>query len=121
MKDDDLVVSSQRNHRSAIISALFLVTYIAPSASAQSAEQVFRKYVKAIGGEQSLRQVTSWHARGTIIRRADGAAGRYEESGIRPNLYGCGRQIGESGFELGFNGKSGWQKRLARRSSDTDR
>jgi len=88
--------------------ALFLLS--AASVFAQSADKIIKQGVKAMGGEKALQRVTAWRSSGSITRKSDGAAGRYQAAAMRPDLYFLGVEI--RGFEAseGFNGKSGWQR-----------
>jgi hypothetical protein len=90
--------------------ALASLHLCAPPLSAQSAESVVKKAVKAAGGEKALRRVTSRLAEGTITRQRDGATGRFRATAMRPNLYSVSTELG--GFESseGYNGKSGWRR-----------
>src|SRR5438132_572765 len=80
----------------------------ASSTSAQSADKIIKQGIKAMGGEKALQRVTAWRATGSITRKSDGAADRYQAAAMRPDLYSLGVEI--RGFEAsaGFNGKSGW-------------
>ena len=94
---------------------LILVTFIALvflslTATAQSSDKILKQAVKALGGEKSLKRVTSWRAVGKLTRKSDAASGSYQAFASRPDLYAVTMNIG--GFEVseGYNGKSGWRR-----------
>src|SRR5258708_1771346 len=105
MKRDGLSTCGCRAYGEKLLKAFFLAALLAGSAGAQSPNQIFGKYVKAIGGEKALRQINSWRVKGAITRQVDGSAGRYEASAMHPNLYASSLQMGAAAFETGFNGK----------------
>jgi hypothetical protein len=79
-------------------------------ARAQSADQVLKRAVKALGGEKALRRIASRQSAGAIRRRTDGATGRFQSATLAPDLYTATIEIG--GFEAseGYNGKSAWRR-----------
>ena len=87
-----------------------LLLSLAAVCAAQSPDKIVKQAAKALGGEKSLRRVTSWQATGTITRQSDGARGAYKMTATKPDLYSLAIEIG--GFEAGegFNGKSGWRR-----------
>jgi hypothetical protein len=104
---------ARRRAARGLAAALFALSAFhiyAPPASAQSAESVVKKAVKAAGGEKAMRRVISRLAEGTITRQRDGATGRFRATATRPNLYAVSTEVG--GFESseGYNGKSGWRR-----------
>lgn len=77
---------------------------------AQSAENIVKKAIKAMGGEKALRRVNVLQADGKITRQRDGVTGRYQVIAAQPNLYFVTSEL--SGFESteAYNGKSGWRR-----------
>jgi hypothetical protein len=92
---------------------LFLVVLIAGfsvSVNAQSPSKILNRANKVMGGEKTLKSVTSWRQTGSITRLSDGASGRYEAQASGGNLFGVSYEIGGFEYESGYNGKSGWAR-----------
>lgn len=51
------------------------------------AEQIVAKYVSALGGEDALRKVKTWGARGSLESPTFGTWGQYEEVAAAPNQW----------------------------------
>lgn len=90
-----------------LIGSLFIVS-LATDVSAQSASKVVSQANRSLGGEKTLKRVTSWSSHGTITRRSDGVTGKYSAAATGGGRYL--EQFDVGGFEMasGFNGKSGW-------------
>jgi hypothetical protein len=88
-----------------LFSLLVLCHQVVP---AQSPDKIFKKAVKAMGGEKALRAVTSSRYDGKVTRLSDNAAGNFQAQAAQPNLYTSSFDL--NGFETaaGYNGKSGW-------------
>jgi hypothetical protein len=76
---------------------------------AQSPSKIISQANKALGGEKTLKAVSSWQQTGKITRVSDGAAGNYSvisSGGMYGGMYDL------NGFEVafGYNGKSGWMR-----------
>lgn len=78
--------------------------------SAQSPSKILKQAEIALGGAKNLRAVKSWWKTGTIERVRDGARGRFAEQISQPNFYNLSYDLGGFETEIGFNGKSGWQR-----------
>lgn len=78
------------------------------AALAQSPSKILGQANKALGGEKSLKAVTSWRQSGKITRVSDGESGSYTAYAASGGLFGGSYDL--NGFEVGFgyNGKSGW-------------
>ncbi|MGH9766971.1 MAG: hypothetical protein ACREAB_05990 [Blastocatellia bacterium] len=98
-------------------SSLYVTLYIvfsivcAAPASAQSADNILRRAVKAMTngkGEKALREIRSWQVKGTVTNAKDGASGDYRASAMQPDLYA--REFDLRGMEarMGYSGKSAW-------------
>jgi hypothetical protein len=90
--------------------ALAWLSAISSAVAAQSADKIIKRAAKAMGGEKALRRITSWQARGRLIRQSDGATGQFEAATMSPDLYFLGIEIGGFEASAGFNGKSGWRR-----------
>jgi len=84
--------------------------FVAGNAPAQSPSKILSRANKALGGEKALKSVRSWQANGTITRRSDGAAGRYESEASGGNLFGGMFDLNGFEYAVGYNGKSGWMR-----------
>jgi outer membrane lipoprotein-sorting protein len=93
-----------------VIFALAAFLFLAPAAVAQSAGKIVNQAVKAMGGEQALRRVTSWEVSGVITRKSDGATGRFKAAAAKPNLYTMNFEIAGIETGAGFTGKSSWRR-----------
>jgi hypothetical protein len=90
---------------------LFLLMLMATiGAQAQSPSKVLSRANKALGGEKVLKSVRSWRASGTIVRKSDGASGRYESVASGGNLYAGEFDLDGFEYAVGYNGKSGWMR-----------
>src|SRR5258708_34431173 len=92
MKRDGLSTCGCRAYGEKLLQAFFLAALLAGSAGAQSPNQIFGKYVKAIGGEKALRQINSWRVKGGNTRQGGGAAGPQQATTMTPNPYSTSRQ-----------------------------
>ena len=77
---------------------------------AQSAEQIVKQYIKAIGGERAIKSITSWSQSGTIARRNDQAFGSYRAWAMNPTFYSFSFDVRGIEQRAGFNGKSSWRR-----------
>ncbi|MCI0485055.1 MAG: hypothetical protein L0229_00365 [Blastocatellia bacterium] len=93
----------------AAILCLFILSGGARAVAAQSANKVVERYIKARGGEKSLRRVRTRQAKGTVTRQRDNAKGSCLTAAMPPDLYALRMQIGEFKTGAGFNGRSGWR------------
>jgi hypothetical protein len=67
-----------------IILALLLCS--AATGFAQTAEQVLKQSLKALGGEPAIKRQNTRHWQGRITRQRDGATGTWQLLSLRPNL-----------------------------------
>lgn len=87
-----------------------VICFFSLNLQAQSPSKVLSQANKAVGGEKSLKSVSSVQMRGTITRLSDGASGNYRAQISKPNFYGESFDLNGFEYALGFNGKSGWQR-----------
>jgi hypothetical protein len=76
--------------------------------AAQSVDKILKQATKALGDEKALRNLRSWQVQGTVTRRRDGEAGKYEAAALAPNLYWGQFDLRGLETSVGYNGKSGW-------------
>ena len=76
--------------------------------AAQSVDKILKQATKALGEEKAWRNLRSWHVQGTVTRRKDGEAGKYEAAALAPNLYWGLFDLRGLETSVGYNGKSGW-------------
>src|SRR5215813_12247843 len=93
--------------------SIIFAALCAASASAQSADKIVKRAVKATTngkGEKALREIRSWQVKGAITVLKDGASGNYRAAATQPNLYV--REFDLRGLEtgIGYNGKSAWTR-----------
>lgn len=93
-----------------LISTIIILFVLSISFSAQSPSKVISQANKALGGEKSLKSITSWQQTGKITRFSDGATGNYSAYASGVTFFGGMYDL--NGFEVAFayNGKSGWSR-----------
>src|SRR6478672_7613805 len=82
--------------------------YLAGGASAQSADKIVERHVKAIGGKDALERILSATITGTVTL-ADGQTGTFIEETKRPNSLHISVAWKDGHWSTGFNGRSVWQ------------
>jgi hypothetical protein len=82
--------------------------YLAGGASAQSADTIVERHVKAIGGKDALERILSTTITGTVTL-ADGQTGTFIEETKRPNSLHISLAWKDGRWSTGFNGRSAWQ------------
>ena len=95
---------------------LFTISVFAvAAASAQSPSKIVSQANKALGGEKALKAISSTVQTGKITRLSDNTTGSYSAFASGGSFYGSRYDL--NGFEIafGYNGKSGWVRRRARR------
>lgn len=90
--------------------SLFIIFVFSFAAVAQSPSKIISQANKALGGEKTLKSVTSWRQTGTIRRQSDGASGKYSAFAAGGSLFGDTFDLNGFEFAAGFNGKSGWMR-----------
>jgi hypothetical protein len=81
---------------------------LAGGASAQSADKIVERHVKAIGGKDALERILSATITGTVTL-ADGQTGTFIEETKRPNSLHISLAWKDGHWSTGFNGRSAWQ------------
>ncbi len=92
---------------SLLFAALFVFSI---AASAQSPGKILKQAGRVLGDEKVLRNVKSFEKKGTILRLKDGARGSFSMQGAKPNFYNARYDLNGFETEVGYNGKSGWQR-----------
>jgi photosynthetic reaction center cytochrome c subunit len=77
--------------------------------SLPTADDLFNKYIAALGGEQGIERLKSRIARGTILQ-PNGITGTFELYQEAPDRFYQTITTPQATTERGFNGKVGWQK-----------
>lgn len=90
--------------------SLLIILVFSFAAIAQSPSKIISQANKALGGEKTLKSVTSWRQTGTIRRQSDGASGKYSAFASSGSLFGDTFDLNGFEFAIGFNGKSGWMR-----------
>ena len=80
------------------------------NAFAQSPDKILKLAEKSLGGAKNLKSVRSLRRNGAIERVSDGANGRIIEQTSQPNFYNLSYDLNGFETEIGYNGKSGWQR-----------
>ena len=80
-----------------------------PAAALPSAEDVFSKYIAALGGQQAIDKLKSRVATGTIVQ-ANGNTLQFELYQVAPDKFYQLVTTPQGPFERGFNGTVGWEK-----------
>ncbi|MBK8150978.1 MAG: hypothetical protein IPK58_22940 [Acidobacteria bacterium] len=92
------------------LKSFLLILIAAAAVQAQSPSKVLSRANKALGSEKVLKSVRSWQSSGTIMRKSDGATGRYEAEASGGSLYGGMFDLNGFEYAVGYNGKSGWMR-----------
>lgn len=83
----------------------------ATTADLPSAQDIFRRSVQAIGGEEAFRQRTSMRVKGSLGAAAMNMNGRMEILALAPNRFLTTIDMGQLGtMQQGFDGTVGWMK-----------
>ena len=94
---------------SAVLAAA--LTTFSALAAAPAPEKVFEEYVKAIGGEQAIRAVTTRYFDGTLENKRSKSLSRMTAWQKAPNLsYAEVETLGQGTFGQGYDGKEAWAK-----------
>jgi hypothetical protein len=93
--------------------AVFMLLAGHPLAAAQtapSAREVVDRFIKAIGGREAYKKISSLRSTGTFELPAQGIRGSFEMVQARPGKALVKTDIpGIGQIEIGFDGKHGWQ------------
>lgn len=83
----------------------------APSATPTlpTADEVFSKYIAAIGGQANIDKIKSRTAKGTVAQ-PNGGAISFELSQVAPDKFHILATTQQGTFERAFNGTVGWEK-----------
>ncbi|HJZ81659.1 MAG TPA: hypothetical protein VKD91_14985, partial [Pyrinomonadaceae bacterium] len=74
-----------------------------------SADEIFNKYIAAIGGQAAVDKLASRTAKGSIMQ-ANGNAFQFELYQSGPDKFSFLVTTPQGPFERGFNGQVGWEK-----------
>jgi hypothetical protein len=80
-----------------------------PGPALPSADDLFNKYVAAIGGQAAIDKLKSRMAKGTIVQ-ANGNSLQFELYQVAPDKFYQLVTTPQGTFERGFNGTVGWEK-----------
>jgi len=80
-----------------------------PAAALPSADDIFSKYIAALGGQQAIDKLKSRAAKGTLIQ-ANGNTLQFEFYQVAPDKFYQLVTTPQGPFERGFNGTVGWEK-----------
>ncbi len=89
---------------------LLISTLLSSYATAQSPKKIISNAAKALGKKKAVQSVDSWSKRGLIVRESDGLSGDFLMQATKPGLYNRQFDIGGFESEVGFNGRSGWNR-----------
>lgn len=77
---------------------------------AQSAEQILKRNLRAVGGTKVLAGIKSFTVKGQLYRPRDGKTGFYTEIARAPNELFEEIEVGQEVHREGYNGKSAWRQ-----------
>ena len=80
-----------------------------PAPALPSADDIFNKYIAAIGGQAAIDKLKSRMAKGTIVQ-ANGNSLPFELYQVAPDKFYQVVTTPQGTFERGFNGTVGWEK-----------
>ena len=80
-----------------------------PAPALPSADDLFNKYIAAIGGQAAIDKLKSRMAKGTIVQ-ANGNSLQFELYQVAPDKFYQIVTTPQGTFERGFNGTVGWEK-----------
>ena len=80
-----------------------------PAPALPSADDLFNKYIAAIGGQAAIDKLKSRMAKGTIVQ-ANGNSLQFELYQVAPDKFYQNVTTPQGAFERGFNGTIGWEK-----------
>ena len=87
-----------------------LLLVCASVAAAQSPAKILKQAEKAMGGGNTIQNITSAERVGIIKRLSDGATGKYSSRSSKPNLYSEAYDLSGFEYSAGYNGRSGWRR-----------
>jgi hypothetical protein len=85
-----------------------VLLFVAIDASAQSPEQILKRYADAIGGKTALDTIQRTTVTGRV-RAPDGRSGTFTQHVARPGRMRVELSLGDAQWTWGFNGRSAWQ------------
>lgn len=80
-----------------------------PTPATPSADDIFNKYIAAIGGQAAIDKLASRTAKGTLVQ-ANGNSLQFELLQSSPDKFYFTVTTPQGPFERGFNGQVGWEK-----------
>ncbi|HSQ25380.1 MAG TPA: c-type cytochrome [Pyrinomonadaceae bacterium] len=80
-----------------------------PTPAMPSADDIFNKYIAAIGGQAAIDKLTSRTEKGTIVQ-ANGNTFQFELQQAAPDKFYFMVTTPQGAFERGFNGQVGWER-----------
>lgn len=89
---------------------LFALSFAPTNIAAQSADKILKQANRALGSNKNLQTYQSWRKIGKITRLKDGTSGSFIMETAPPNFYHEIFDLDGFETEVGFNGKSGWQR-----------
>jgi len=76
----------------------------------QSVSKTLKSAEKALGGEKAFRALRTLNARGSVLRKSDGATGSFSLTTAQPNLLYFRYDLNGAETETGYNGRSAWTR-----------
>jgi hypothetical protein len=80
-----------------------------PTPAMPPAEEIFNKYVAAIGGQANIDKIKSRQLKGNVVQ-ANGTTIPFETLQAAPDKFHIVATIEQGAIERGFNGTAGWEK-----------
>lgn len=80
-----------------------------PAPAMPTADEIFNKYIAAIGGQAAIDKLASRTAKGNLVQ-ANGNTLQFELSQSGPDKFYFLVSTPQGSFERGFNGQLGWEK-----------
>ncbi len=80
-----------------------------PRPALPSADDIFNKYIEALGGQAAINKLKSRVAKGTLVQ-ANGNALQFEVYQVAPDRFYQNVTTPQGAFERGFNGTVGWER-----------
>src|SRR5258708_10765416 len=93
-----------------VLTVVTIVIGLAAETPAQSPSKVLKQAENALGGRKALQSTRSVSKTGSIRRMSDGATGKITYQISQPNLLNLSYELNGFETEIGYNGRSGWQR-----------
>lgn len=77
---------------------------------AQAPAKILSQAEKALGGKKNLQAIKSIQSNGTALNAKNGASGKFLMQSVYPNLFNQSFDLNGFEVEIGYNGKSSWER-----------